>query len=183
MTEKWKLTREQKDEILKRLAARDSYQEIATSVGCSWANIDYYAKKFADHIKKLRERRDATFINQGLRTREKRIEELESLAQRLRYEISEEAGKERDTKNGGLWVKDVKLSGKQKAVVEVFAEPIVRQFRDTLNDIAKEVGHRVDKVEDVTKDRAVEIRVVRVNSASNRSGDQGTSSGPVEDQE
>src|SRR5690348_3145421 len=76
-----KLSKGQKDEILKMLAARETYQSIAKKVGCTWANIDYYAKKYSNHIKKLREERDSRLINQGLRTREVRIERLEKLAE------------------------------------------------------------------------------------------------------
>jgi hypothetical protein len=152
MTEKWKLTKEQKDEILRRLAARDSYQEIADSMGCTWENIRYYARKFESTIAKLREERDATFINQGLRTREKRIEKLEMLATRLEYEISEKAGRERNVENGGFWAKDIKVGRAGKYEVEVFAASIIQQYRDTFNDIAKEMGHRVVKTENKNED-------------------------------
>jgi hypothetical protein len=152
MSEKWKLSKEQKDEILRRLAARDSYQEIANAMECSWANIDYYAKKFSEDIKKLREEHDARHINRGLRTREKRLEKLEALATRLEYEMSEEAGKNRDTDNGGLWAKDIRVGRAGKYDVEVFVAPIVQQYRGLLDDIAKEQGHRVVKTENKNED-------------------------------
>ena len=177
--ESHKLSSEDQAKIIEMLAAREPYQLIADTVRCSIPNIDYYARRYADKIAKEQAKWDARYINRGLRTWHKRVERLELLAQRLEYELSEEAGRDRGTDNGGLWVKDVKLSGKQRADVEVFAASIVQQYRGVLEDIAKEMGERVEKIDDVSSDKGLTIKVVRV--ASNRSGDQGTPSGSVED--
>lgn len=147
-----KLNRSQKDEIIRKLAARDSFYSIAKAMGCSEDAISYYAKKHAEQIKTLREERDARLINQGLRSHQKRVEKLAELAERLEYELSEQAGQERGTNNGGLYLKDVKMSGQQREEVEVFAEPIIRQYRGLLEDIAKELGQRVTKTENKNED-------------------------------
>jgi hypothetical protein len=140
-----KLTTKQKDQILTMLAARETYADIAKEAGCTWSNIDYYAKKFSKQINTLQTEHDARNINRGLRSKEKRIERLERLARRIEASIENE-----DDGGFGLWPKDVKLAGNGKEVpVRVFAGEAVRQYRAILDDIAKEYGERSTK-QDVT---------------------------------
>lgn len=138
------LNKEQRDEVLRMLGARETYQTIADAVGCSWDNVKYYAVKYADEINKAREAYDAQFIGQGLRSWSKRVEKLERLADRIEKTLEEPA---KDGKGGrGLWVDDIKMAGNGDTEdVKVFAGEAIRQYRGLLDDIAKETGGRVTK--------------------------------------
>jgi len=142
-----KLSPQDRDKILIMLAAREDYPTIANAVGCSPGNIDYYAKQYRERIAELRTAHDARAMGRGLRTREKRIEALETLAKRLAGEL-EDSTVEGARPGNGLWKKNVKLSSTGKEVwVDEFATPIVQQYRGVLEDLAKEMGDRATKQE------------------------------------
>lgn len=141
-----KLSPETQNRIIEMLAAREPYKAIADMAGCTIPTIDYYAKKYAEKIAIAQAEYDARFIDRGLRSRHKRIEKLEALADNLEYEMSDRAGELRGV-SSGLWTRDVKSVGNNPVELEVFASGIVSQYRATLDDIAKELGHRVSKNE------------------------------------
>jgi IS30 family transposase len=143
------LTNQQRDKLLEMLATRETYADIAKAVGCSWANIDYYAKKYSEKIKTMREAHDARMIDRGLRSREKRIEKLENLANRIERDLEDKLDPETfSLVKSGLWFRDVKLSSTgMKVDVDVFAEGLIRQYRGLMDDIAKERGERTSKTE------------------------------------
>lgn len=75
---------------------------------------------------------------EGLAADHERIDELSEIYSKLKIEFL----------LNGLWYKDVKLSAKgDKVDVEVFNAPLLTQMRGVLDDIAKEVGGRKQKIE------------------------------------
>jgi len=63
-----------------------------------------------------------------------RIKDLNALAELLNEEVFDE---------GKRWIEDVKAVGKSPYYVKQFNDSIVREYRATLDDIAKEKGERV----------------------------------------
>lgn len=133
-----KLQPDQQNQIIEMLAARESYADIARAVDCSPENIRHYAKTYKDKIQKKREEHDAQFIDRGLRTREKRLEELEWL-----YGLHKD-----EVLNNGIRYTEKKVSATGLVVeYEVYNSGIITQMRGLHDDIAKELGDRKTKTE------------------------------------
>lgn len=99
------------------------------------ANLSYYRKRHGPTIEKLRSERHATALDSGLAVKAERVERLKAHADRLemiKWEASE---------NGRLW--------NEKA------------WRETLDDIAKELGHRRQGM-DITLARELEAFLDRL---------------------
>jgi hypothetical protein len=69
---------------------------------------------------------------------EQRLRDLNSLAELLNSEIYEEDKR---------WLPDVKQAGNERVDIVRFNAPLIQQFRETLNDIASELGQRVKGLE------------------------------------
>lgn len=93
-------------------------------------------------------RERAAEIDYGLALDYERIRELKQLADLLKDQLLA-----RDVKGNfiGLWVPDVKVVGHgdtaETVEIERFNSALVTQYRETLNDLAKETGGRVQKKE------------------------------------
>ncbi len=105
----------------------------------------YYRKTRNADIQALVAAGEQDALLEGLALKAERVIKLKQLAALL----------ERDLFGGFLWVEDVKSvgSGLTAEVVdfEKFNSAEVKEYRATLDDIAKEVGHRVTKQEVDTK--------------------------------
>lgn len=117
-----RLSKEQQDALLMWLAA--DYSETLIGkwfVDRKWtplssSNVSYYRKKFAPEIEAARKERHNSALNTGLALKEERLKRLAEHADEL------EAIKWEPDENGRLW--------NEKA------------WREVLDDIAKEMGHR-----------------------------------------
>ena len=104
----------------------------------------------------------------GLALDYERVRKLKRLADFLEAQIYEQS--EPDPLTGkrayhNVWVPDVKILGKgdlaEVVDIERFNSALFTQFRETLNDLAKEVGQRVQKQEHSGSDGgALTVRVV-----------------------
>lgn len=117
-----KLQPEQRDALLTWLAAEYSEGLIRKWFAeREWPTLDpsaltYYRRKWADEIERARAERRSSALNQGLALKEERVRRLVEHADEL------EAIKWQADDKGRLW--------NEKA------------WRETLDDIAKELGHR-----------------------------------------
>lgn len=115
----------------------------------------------ADYERRVNRERAAE-IDYGLSLDYERIRELKQLADLLKDQLLA-----RDDKGNliGLWVPDVKIVGHGNAAetveIERFNSALVTQYRETLNDLAKETGGRVQKKEigGLGKDGAIPIEL------------------------
>lgn len=127
MATPYKLTEEQKSLLLEWLAAE--YHGGLIRVWCKergWVEpsdqlLNYYRNEWKREITAARKKRRNSALNKGLAVKEERVAQLVELADELK---------------AILWVED--LQGKL---------PNVATWLKTLDDIAKEVGGRVNKTE------------------------------------
>lgn len=152
------LTNEQRAKVIEMLAARETYSDIAETVGCSIANIDYYAKRNKATIAKAREEYDARYVDQGLRTREKRIERLERLAALHEKVLFREPAQEppvigEKSDKGGLYYTETKISATGlKVEYQMYNAPLVNQYRGIIKDLSEETNGRILRVAPTTPD-------------------------------
>lgn len=101
----------------------------------------------ADYEARVNQERAAE-IDYGLALDYERIRELKQLADLLRDQL---LMRDDDGNLYGLWVPDVKVVGHgdtaETVEIERFNSALVTQYRETLNDLAKETGGRVQKQE------------------------------------
>jgi len=118
--------------------------------------VDYYRRTRDADIKVLVAAGEQDALLEGLAVKAERVKKLKLLAALL----------ERDIFGGFLWVDDIKIvgSGDNAEVVdfERFNSAEVKEYRAALDDIAKEMGHRVSKQE-ITGADGGEITVRWVN--------------------
>ncbi len=106
----------------------------------------------ADYEARVNQERAAE-IDYGLSLDYERIKELKQLADLLRDQL---LMRDADGNLYGLWVPDVKVVGHgdtaETVDIERFNSALVTQYRETLNDLAKETGGRVQVREITGKD-------------------------------
>jgi hypothetical protein len=135
----WKLTAAQKNQIIKRLAARDHIPTIAKEYDVAPETIEFHFRENREAIMAAREARKAQMIDEGLRSVDKRVEELQehyhAIKARLEaaYTVQEELAL--PTKNG---VETVTISR--------FADAEMKHLRGLLDDIAKQLGQLPNKL-------------------------------------
>jgi hypothetical protein len=126
----------QSDEINKRATLFEPTFEVTRQ------QVDHYRKTRKIDIQKLRKDGEYTALNTGLAVREKRVELLQELAERMRYDLL--------VKNL-LWTPQVKGIGGadnyERIDYEEFNSAEVQQLRGALDDIAAEVNERVRRQE------------------------------------
>ena len=113
---------------------RPSYQ-------VSRQQVDFYRKRLGVRVEEMQEAGELGALRTGLALKENRVESLKALAEKLEEEL---------IGDDLLWVDRVKFTGGRKPVridYEEFNEAGVRQYRGLLDDIAKEVGDRRQKVD------------------------------------
>lgn len=103
--------------------------------------VDYYRRTRSIDIKAMSAVDEKNALTSGYALRETRVAKLSKLAALM----------EKDLFGGFLWTDEVKGvgSGEIAEIVdyEVFNSAEVSQYRGVLDDIAKEVGHRIQKQE------------------------------------
>ena len=91
----------------------------------------------------------------------KRVIQLKALADRLEREIFVE---------DNLWLEDVKQIGAGKSAEKVYLKRfntnLVEQYRGVLDDLARETGGRIAKIEQETKNANAIMFVVRRDDGS-----------------
>jgi hypothetical protein len=131
----------QTDEINARAAKFESPYSVSRS------QVDFYRKSRGTKLKEIQEASESDALKTGFALKEKRVEVLSELAERMAEEL---------LKGGRLWLEQVKAlgSGEFMQIVdyEEFNGAEVAQLRGTLDDIAKEVGDRKTKLEHTGKD-------------------------------
>jgi hypothetical protein len=128
-----KLKSKQRAQLLEMLAARERHLDIATALGVTKEAVEYHAAQNKELIAQLRAERDSALINQGLRNRQNRVDQLEDLAIRTKELLIENE----------LLAEEIRMAGNGNTVrYKVYAESAVRQYRGFLDDIAKEMGDR-----------------------------------------
>ena len=131
----------QSDEINKRAAVFDSPFEVTRQ------QVDHYRKTRKIEIEKLRKVGEFTALNTGLAIREKRVELLQELAERMRDDLLVKKL---------LWTPQVKGIGGaenfERIDYEEFNLAEVQQLRGVLDDIAAEVNERVKRQEVTGRD-------------------------------
>ena len=132
---KWIAEGVQSDEINERAAIFDPPFDVSRQ------QVDYYRKTRDTAIKALRAAGEQEALTEGLALRSERVRRLKQLAALL----------ENDLFGGFLWLDQVKGVGSGDIATlvdyEEFNAGEVIQYRGVLDDIAKEVGHRVQKQE------------------------------------
>lgn len=143
-----KLDKAQRKELLKWVAEGLETSEINKRAAdfeprfrVSPAQVDYYRKTRKVDLQELIRAGDFDALKNGLALKEERVKRLTLLAAMM----------EEDIFGGVLWTNDLKSigSGDQQQVVEFeeFNLAEVQQYRGVIDDIAKEVGGRVQRQE------------------------------------
>jgi hypothetical protein len=141
-----RLTPEQRDALLSWLAA-----EYSEALICKWfeerkwtppaaSTLSYYRRKWADQIEAARAERRSSALTTGLALKEERVRRLAAHADEL-----EVLKWKPDKKSGRLW--------NEKA------------WRETLDDIARELGHRRQGVDVSVAERELEAFLDRLQGA------------------
>jgi hypothetical protein len=155
-----KLTKDQRSELLKWVAEglesdeinkRAAKFELPFSV--SRAQVDYYRKTRKVSISELSQSAELDALKSGLALKEERVKRLDLLAGLI----------EEDLFSGVLWVQDVKMIGtgenQERVEFETFNASEVQQYRGILEDIAKEVGDRVQKTDVTSNGKTIKVTV------------------------
>ena len=143
-----RLQKEQRNQLLEWVAAGLESGEInhlagtfAPPFSVSRAQVDYYRKTRKVNIRELIKDEQFDALTSGLSIKAERVKRLQLLAALI----------EKDLFEGVLWTKDVKMIGsgeyQERIEFEEFNGAEVVQYRGVLDDIAKELGHRVQRQE------------------------------------
>lgn len=154
-----KLSKKQRQYLLKLIAeGRDSgeinklCQKYKESFSVTKQRVDYYRQRYVKPFRETLKKSDESALANGFAVKEKRIEILNALAEKLQYDLFEE---------GLIWLNREKCLGgavNGKFIIESeFNETEISQFRGILDDIAKEMGERKPK-EDANSNN-VEIKI------------------------
>lgn len=113
----------------------------------SRAQVDYYRRTRKVDIEEIRHNGEYEALNTGLAKRTDRVEKLKALADELYNDLMVK---------GLTWTEDVKGVGSGTAAMVVdyleFNKAEIDAFRGLLDDIAKEMGDRAQKLEHSGKD-------------------------------
>ena len=143
-----RLKKDQRNQLLEWVAAGLETGEINQLAGnfdppflVSRAQVDYYRKTRKVNLKELVQDEQFDALTTGLAIKAERVNRLQLLAALI----------EEDLFNGVLWTEDVKMIGsgeyQERVEFEEFNSSEVVQYRGVLDDIAKELGHRVQRNE------------------------------------
>jgi hypothetical protein len=143
-----RLKREQKSVLQEWVAAGLETGEINAKAAefeppfsVSRAQVDYYRKTRKVKLDELMASDDYDALKAGLALKVERVKRLTLLAALM----------EEDLFNGVLWTTDVKMIGtgafQERVEFEEFNAAEVQQYRGILDDIAKEMGDRTQKID------------------------------------
>lgn len=157
-----RLKKAQRSQLLEWVAAGLETGEINTLAesfdppfSVSRAQVDYYRKTRKVDLQELLKDEQFDALTSGLSIKAERVKRLQLLAALM----------EEDIFNGVLWTEDVKMIGsgdnQERVEFEEFNSSEVVQYRGVLDDIAKELGQRVQRNELTgAEGGAVTIRIV-----------------------
>lgn len=148
-----RLKKAQKDKVIEWVAAgyltneiNDRAAEFDPPFEVSNQQVDWYRKSRRVDIDDIRRKSEFEALNTGLATKQERVKKLKQLAQRLEVDLFGDSP-EKDK----IWTLEVKGvgSGPIAEIVEYyeFNRSEIDAYRGILDDIAREVGHRVQKQE------------------------------------
>lgn len=124
------------DEINAQASKFDEPYEVSRQ------QVDHYRKTRKVKVAQIKDEAETSALKKGFALKERRVESLNKLAEEVERDLLED---------GRLWLPDRKAVGTgdyQEIVdVETFNSAEVTQFRGLLDDIAKEVGDRRQKVD------------------------------------
>ncbi len=130
----------QTDEINERAALEEPPFRVSRQ------QVDGYRDRRAVDIKAIQQAGEHDALTTGLSIKAERVKRLQQLAALM----------ERDLFGGFLWTDQIKMIGsgdsQQEVEYEEFNTAEVQQYRGTLDDIAKEMGHRRTGVDLATKE-------------------------------
>jgi hypothetical protein len=143
-----RLEKEQRNQLLEWVAAGLETGEINKRAAefmppfmVSRAQVDYYRKTRGVNLQNVLDSGQYDALKTGLALKEERVKRLTLLAALM----------EEDLFNGVLWTEDVKMIGsgplQERVEFEEFNGAEVQQYRGVLDDIAKEMGGRVQRQE------------------------------------
>lgn len=134
----------------------------------SWSSRFDWADRAAVYDAAWEERKNAereAVLNYGLALDYERLRELYRLADLLRGQIYE-----RNPESGvfdNIWLPDVKSIGSgesaERVDIERFNAALVEQYRKVLEDIAKEVGGRVNKTDLTSDGKPIAIGITKMD--------------------
>lgn len=140
-----------------------SYKTLNT-----WSSRYNWPERATEYDAAWEQRKNAereAVLNYGLSLDYERVRELYQLADFLRGQIYE-----RNLDSGvfhNIWVPDVKSIGSgdkaERVDIERFNAPLIEQYRKVLEDIAKEVGGRVNKTDLTSDGERLAVEVVFVD--------------------
>ncbi len=134
MALRWIAAGSKSDEINDRAA------EFIPPFSVSRAQVDYYRRTREADIQAMIAAGEQDALSEGLALKGERVKKLKQLAALM----------ERDLFGGFLWTEQVKGVGSgdvaQIVDYEEFNRGEVAEYRGVLDDIAKELGHRVQKI-------------------------------------
>lgn len=110
----------------------------------SRSQVDFYRKSRDTKLNEIKEAGEMDALTTGLALKDKRVEVLQKLADRMVTDLLPA-----ELKDSLLWVQQAKTVANEKYTYLEFNKPEVDTLRGVLDDIAAEVGDRVKKT-DVT---------------------------------
>ena len=109
-------------------------------------------------------------LEYGLALDYERVRKLKRLADFLEGQIFERSAPDKVTgvqTYHNLWVPDVKVVGqgedREAVEIERFNAALLREYRETLNDLAKEVGGRIQRSDVTSGGKAVPIAILKMD--------------------
>lgn len=97
-----------------------------------------YRQTYDEPLKVIRQRKENEALTTGLALKAKRLEKLYKLAAVMEEDLHEKKLR---------WLKDTKMVGNEKVTFEQFNAAEIRELRGVYDDIAKETGGRMNKVD------------------------------------
>ena len=155
-----RLKKSQKIKVIEWIAEGLQTDEINKLAGeyndpfrVSRQQVDHYRKTRKIQIDAIKSVDENNALTTGLSKAEERVKRLQQLAEMLWSDIS----------GGFLWLEDVKGVGSGEAAeiveFEKFNQGEISEFRAVLEDIAKEVGGRVQKTDLTSNGKAITLNV------------------------
>lgn len=150
------LTKKQKEFVLARIAEGLETDEInARAAKCrpafsvSRQQVDYYRESRGVRLSDVKKTGEVNALAEGFALREERLRVLNRLAEHMETELFDEEK---------IWTDDVKMIGtgvfQERIEFKNFNRAQINMLRALLDDLAKEVGDRKQKVEHTGEDGA-----------------------------
>jgi hypothetical protein len=125
----------------KSIIASGKFVGIGETTAHKWLNDPVFQeerKRRESELAKLEQEEITRILTSGYALMHKRVEALDKLSKKL------EAYLEDETK---IWLADVKAVGLERVDLLTFNSDLIKEYRATFDDLAKELGQRVKKQE------------------------------------